>query len=696
MRCRLHRPGLVPALAAVAITLSAITHRPAAADEAADGPSPTAADSEPRASGVEPQYFSKSLTPGDDFYQYVNEGWLETTEIPPDRSDYGTFTVLNDRTQEQVRTLIELAAETEAAPGTDTQKVGDFYRSFTNYDARNAAGIRPIEPLLERIDSIESREQIGPALAELHREGVGSPLLAYVSPDARRSDQYAVYLYQSGISLPDRDYYLEDEERYTALREELRRYIADMLTALRVDDAERAAEALVDLETRLAKIQWSNVENRDPVKTYNKYSAAEMSELLTALPWNEFAAAAGIAGQEEFIVRQPSFVAGVNELLTEVPLDTWKNYLRYRTIDAYASALTEELERRHFEFHGTALSGVEEQQPLWKRAVEATGSTLGEVVGKLYVDKHFSPEAKERMVELVDNLKVAFAERIEQNDWMGPGTKQEALKKLSMFTAKIAYPDEWKDYSDLEIAADDLVGNLRRSAKFEYQRDIDKLGGPIDRNEWFMTPQTINAYYNPLMNEIVFPAAILQPPFFNLAADDAVNYGAIGAVIGHELSHGFDDKGSQYDGSGNLRNWWTQEDRQEFEARSQKLVEQFNQYQPFDDMHVNGELTLGENIGDLGGLSVAHHAYRLSLEGREPQVIDGFTGDQRFLLGWSQIWRRKYREPELRKRLLVDPHSPSRYRVNGIVSNMDIFYEAYPIDSDDEMYIAPEDRVRIW
>lgn len=692
MRCRLRRSLLLATLAAAAVGLS-VTAR---SSVTADGTTASESSPEPLGSGVDQQYFSASLSPGTDFYQYVNEGWLETTEIPPDRSDYGTFTVLSDRTQEQVRTLIEAAAETEAAPGTDTQKVGDFYRSFTDYDTRNAAGISPIQPLIDKIVGIESRQQLGPVMAELLREGVGSPLLAYVSPDARRSDQYAVYVYQSGITLPDRDYYLEDEERYAALRGELGSYIADMLAALGDDNPEGAAGAIVGLEMRLAEIQWSNVQNRDPVKTYNKHSSEEMNELLSALPWDEFAETAGISGQGEFIVRQPSFVAGVNELLSEVPLETWKDYLRYRVIDTYASALTEELERRHFDFHDTALSGIEEQQPLWKRAVGATGSSLGEVVGKLYVDKHFSPEAKERMEELVENLKRAFAERIEQNDWMGPGTKKEALKKLSMFTAKIAYPDEWKDYGPLEIADDDLVGNLRRSAKFEYQRDIDKLGGPIDRNEWFMTPQTINAYYNPSMNEIVFPAAILQPPFFNLAADDAVNYGAIGAVIGHEISHGFDDKGSQYDGSGNLRDWWTEEDRREFDARSQKLVEQFDQYQPFEDMHVNGELTLGENIGDLGGLNVAHHAYRLSLEGKDPEVIDGFTGDQRFLLGWSQIWRRKYREQELRKRLLVDPHSPSRYRVNGIVSNMDVFYEAYEIEPDDEMYIAPEERVRIW
>ncbi|WP_164101107.1 M13 family metallopeptidase [Candidatus Laterigemmans baculatus] len=667
-----------------------VAPQPAAAEQ----PTPDAPGS--ALSGIEQEYFSEQVAPGDDFYQHVNDGWLRKTEIPGDRSDYGTFTVLSDRTEEQVRSLIEAAAETEAAPGSNTQKVGDFYRSYTDYEARNAAGTAPIQPLLQTIDQIDSREDLGAVLAKLLRSGVGGPFVTYVSPDARSSDQYAVYVYQSGITLPDRDYYLEDEERYQALRTQLGDYASDLLAAIDVEDPQAAAAEVVGLETQLAEAQWTNVQNRDPVKTYNKQSSQEIRETLAALPWKDFADQAGIADQSHFIVRQPTFISRVNELLTDVPLETWKDYLRFRVIDAYAPALTESLERRHFEFHDTALSGIVEQKPLWKRAVEGTGSTLGEVVGKLYVDEHFSPKAKARMEELVENLKKAFAERIEQLEWMGPGTKKQALEKLSMFNTKIGYPDQWKDYSKLEIKADDLAGNLLRSANFEYQREIDKLGGPIDRNEWLMTPQTINAYYNPLMNEIVFPAAILQPPFFNLAADDAVNYGAIGAVIGHEISHGFDDKGSQYDGHGNLRNWWTQEDRQEFEARAQKLVEQYSQYKPFEDMHVNGELTLGENIGDLGGLSVAHRAYQMSLEGKPAPVIEGLSGDQRFLLGWSQIWRRKYREPELRKRLLTDPHSPSRYRVNGIVSNMDVFYDAFNIQPGDEMYIAPENRVRIW
>ena len=647
-------------------------------------------------SGIDRQYFSKTLGPGDDFYEYVNQGWLESTEIPADRADYGTFSILYDRTQEQIRDLIEAAAETDAEKGSDAQKIGDFYKSYIDVEARNAAGIEPIQPLLEKVAGIEDKQQLATVMAELLRNGVGGPFVAYISPDARRSDQYAVHLYQSGLSLPDRDYYLEDEDRYVRLREVLDAYIEDLLAAAGHDDAAKAAEQIVNLETKIAAAQWTKVANRDPVATYNKKPAEEMSSLFTNFPWQQYAEAAGVGEQAEFIVKQPSFLEELDKLIAEVPLQTWKDFLTYQVVDAYASAMTEELEKLHFAFHATAITGVEEQKPLWKRGVEATEGTLGELVGRLYVEKHFSPRAKERMEELVENLKRAFAIRIEKLDWMSKGTKKQALEKLSQFTTKIGYPDEWKDYSKLTIEPDDLVGNLLRSAHVEYQRELDKLGGPIDRNEWHMTPQTINAYYNPVMNEIVFPAAILQPPFFNLEADDAANYGAIGAVIGHEISHGFDDKGSKYDGTGNLRDWWTLEDREEFEKRAKELVGQYSTYSPLDGMSVNGELTLGENIGDLGGLAVALEAYKLSLGDQPAAEIEGMTGLQRFFLGWSQIWRRKYREAELQRRLLTDPHSPSRYRVNGIVRNMDDFYDAFDIDSDDPLYVAPEERVYIW
>ncbi len=648
-------------------------------------------------SGIDLVNISKTISPGSDFYDYVNQGWLDKTEIPADRANYGSFSVLDDDTQAAIRSLIEqAAADAQAAKGTDRQRVGDFYRSYTNTELRDKLGIKPIQSLLEQVSAISAKDQILALGAKLYAQGVGSVLAHYIEPDARRSDQYSVYITQSGITLPDRDYYLVDEARYQSLREALKAYMADMLAAAGNSSPKESAEKLLDLETRIARVQWTNVENRDPVKTYNKLTNAELAGKFPNLAWKAFVDSAGISAQESVIVRQVSFLEGTDKLIAEVPLATWKDYFAFQVIDAYASELTTSLEKRHFDFHQTAISGVAEQKPLWRRGVEACNGILGEIVGKLYVEKHFPPQAKNRMHALVENLKKAFAQRIDQLDWMGPATKKQAQEKLAKFTTKIGYPDKWKDYSKLDIHADELVGNYLRASRVEYQREIDKLGGPIDRNEWHMTPQTINAYYNPLMNEIVFPAAILQPPFFNMQADDAVNYGGIGAVIGHELSHGFDDKGSQYDGFGNLRNWWTEEDRTEFERRAAQLTIQYNLYKPFDDMSVNGELTLGENIGDLGGLSVAYAAYRMSLNDQLAPTIDGLTGDQRFFAGWGQIWRRKYREPELRKRLLTDPHSPSRYRANGIVSNLDAFYNAYPIKPSDTMYIAPENRVRIW
>ena len=649
-----------------------------------------------KVSGIDKALFSPDITPGENFYWYANQEWLDKTDIPGDKSNYGIFTVLDDKTRTEVRALIESAADSNAASGTAAQKVGDLYKSVLDREGRNAAGIKPIKPLLRKINKIKSTEDLATTLGFLMKAGVYGPFAPYINADARNSDQYTVYVTQAGLTMPDRDYYLEDDERYKKLRSELLAYVADMLAATGVKQPEEASKAIFELERTLAEKQWTKTENRDPEKTYNKKTAAEMQTTMGDFPWAAFSKASGLTKQKEFVVRQPSYLEALGKLLTESDLETWKNYLRLQVIDGYSSNLTEELELRHFQFHSTAISGVSEQEPMWKRGVNVTSSVLGELVGQLYVEKYFKPEAKERMNELVENLKKAFAERITTRDWMGKGTQKQALEKLSMFTTKIGYPDAWKDYTGLKIASPILATNIIASARFESKQELKKLGGPIDRNEWHMTPQTINAYYNPVMNEIVFPAAILQPPFFNMDADDAANYGAIGAVIGHELSHGFDDKGSKYDGKGNLRKWWTEQDREEFERRAKGLVAQYDAFEPVKDNFVNGKLTLGENIGDLGGLSVAYKAYRLSLNGKEAPVIDGLTGDQRFFLGWSQIWRRLYREPELLKRLVTDPHSPSEYRVNGIVRNMDTWYKAFSIKPTDALYLKPEDRVRIW
>nr|WP_231617330.1 M13 family metallopeptidase [Novipirellula aureliae] len=654
---------------------------------------------ETKTSGIDKSLFSDEVGPGENFYEYANEKWLELTEIPGDKADYGIFTILNDQTQEQVRELIEEAASRSNQPGSAAQKVGDLYRSLTNLEARNQAGIEPVEDLLAKIDAVRSKEDLADVLGLLARNGVYGPFASYVGVDAKASDQYTVYITQAGLTLPDRDYYIEDDARYVELREKLKRYIADMLGRIEVGKVTvdgKAVAGVFEIERQIAEAHWTKTENRDPEKTYNAVTSDELAKKFGAFDWNTYAKSAGLSGQDKFVIRQPSYVDAFATLFEETNIADWKSYLSFHLMDTYASSLTEALEKRSFDFHSTAVSGITEQEPMWKRGVNTTSSVLGELVGQVYVERHFTPQAKKRMNELVDNLKQAFAKRIESRDWMGEGTKKQALIKLSQFTTKIGYPDEWKDYSKLQIDRRNLAANLIASANFEYQRDLDKLGGPIDRNEWHMTPQTINAYYNPTMNEIVFPAAILQPPFFNMAADDAVNYGAIGAVIGHELSHGFDDKGSKYDGKGNLRSWWTPNDRNEFERRAAILADQYSEFEPVEGNFVNGDFTLGENIGDLGGLNVAYEAYQLSLHGKEASVIDGLTGDQRFFLGWSQIWRRLYRPQELLKRLVTDPHSPSECRVNGIVRNMDAWYDAFEIKPSDPLYLAPEERVRIW
>ncbi|MEM8670240.1 MAG: M13-type metalloendopeptidase [Planctomycetota bacterium] len=649
-----------------------------------------------KTSGINQKLIADSIRSGDDFYRYANQRWLDATKIPADKSNYGIFTVLDDKTRFQVRSLIETAAEASAKNGSAAQKVGDLYLSVLNTEARNEAGIKPVLKLITRIDRARNKADLVGVMGMLSRNGVSGPFGFYVNNDAKKSDRYAVYVTQSGLTLPDRDYYLEDDKRYQKLRAELKEYIALMLGHVGTHDPSSAAEIVFQIESKIAQYHWTNTENRDPVKTYNKMSSDEVQALMTNVDWGNYAEACGIQGEETFVVRQPSYLEALGSVYDDFTLQQWKYYLRFHAIDAYAGSLTEELESQHFSFHSTAISGITEQEPMWKRGVGVTGSALGELVGQLYVEKHFKPAAKARMNELVENLKRAFKIRIEKLDWMGKGTKKQAIEKLSMFTTKIGYPDQWKDYEKLRIDSPVLAENLMASAQFEHQRELNKLGSPIDRSEWYMTPQTINAYYNPVMNEIVFPAAILQPPFFDMAADDAANYGGIGAVIGHELSHGFDDKGSKYDGNGNLRMWWTENDREEFDERATKLVDQYNEFEPVEGNPVNGKLTLGENIGDLGGLNVAYEAYQLSLDGKPAPIIDGLTGDQRFFLGWAQIWRRLYRQPELLKRLITDPHSPSEYRVNGIVRNMDEWYDAFSIQSNDSLFLKPEERVKIW
>ncbi|MGC6462341.1 MAG: M13 family metallopeptidase [Pirellulaceae bacterium] len=658
---------------------------------------PTVAEDSELKSGVARENFDDSTPVGEDFYLHVNGSWLERTVIPSDRSNYGSFSGLADDAEEVLRQLVEDTAEMESkAAGSDEQKVGDFYAAYMNTELLQQLGTAPIRSHLQRITNLKNKDELLSIMADAARQGIGNPFGHYVSPDAKNSSQYTVYVSQSGLSMPDRDYYLSNDPKFVETRAKFLAYVEQLLEEADYAEPADAAKRILDVETRIAENHWTKVDARDPVKGYNPLTREQLEGTLEHFPFSKFMNEAGITEQHVFVVRQPSYLEAFDSLFAEIPLDTWKDYYAYRVVDTAAPIMSEAFDKLHFKFYSQALSGIPEQKPRWKRGIDASNMVLGELLGKLYVKERFTPEAKQRMQELVNNLKKAFEVRIRNLDWMGTGTKTQALEKLSKISTKIGYPDEWKNYSELSISPDDLFGNMMRYAEFEYEEMVDKLGKPIDRGEWHMTPQTVNAYYNPLMNEIVFPAAILQPPFFDLKADDAVNYGAIGAVIGHELSHGFDDKGSKYDGDGNLRNWWTVEDRNEFDKRAAKLTEQYGKYSPIAGGYVNGDLTLGENIGDLGGLNVAHTAYRLSLGEEAAPTIDKMTGDQRFFYGWGQIWRRKYRPEELRRRLIVDPHSPSQYRANGIVSNMDVFYDAFEVPQGSPMFIQPESRVRIW
>ncbi|MCZ6686502.1 MAG: hypothetical protein O7C69_02245 [Gammaproteobacteria bacterium] len=677
----------IPALILCTLTVAACTQE---MDQSADA-------GKALALGIETANFDTSVRPQDDFYRYANGTWLENTQIPEDKSNYGSFTALSDGAEENLRVLIEEAAADEnKEPGSDAQKVGDFYLSFMNEEAVEAAGTTPLVEPLALIDRIESGADVVAYIGASQRMGLSNPFVLFVNQDSKDSTVYAAFMHQTGLGLPNRDYYLEDDERFVALRDKYRDYVETMFGLVGLEGGEAAGQTVMDMETAIAEAHWTQVQNRQRDKLYNPYDVSGANELTPGFDWNVFLAAAGLDPTRNFIVRQPSFFTALGTMIAQTPVDDWKTYFRFKLIDSAAPLLSAVFVEASFDMHRRAVQGIEQNQPRWKRAVQATDGNVGELAGKMYVAKHFPPAAKVRMNEMIENLRMVFNESIDELEWMGELTREQAQDKLAKFNTKIGYPDKWRDYSTLEVIAGDLAGNILRSNASQYDRMIGKLGGPIDRTEWFMTPQTVNAYYNPPMNEIVFPAAILQPPFFNVAADDAVNYGAIGGVIGHEFSHGFDDQGRKTDGDGNLRDWWTEEDATEFTARAQGLVDQYAAYSPMEGEYLNGELTLGENIGDLAGLTMAYRAYQRSLGGEEAPVIDGFTGDQRFFLGWAQVWARKYREQELLRRLKIDPHSPSEYRANGTVSNIPEFYAAFDVQEGDGMYIAEADRVKIW
>ncbi len=650
-------------------------------------------------SGIDLQHIDTGVRAQDDFFDYLNGSWLKKTAIPADKASWGTFIQLRDDTQPQLRALIEAAQqEKNKKAGSEQQKIGDLYTSFMDQPRLEKLGYKPLAGELQRIRVLRDKKAIPSLMAHLSQIGVSVPYAVYVGQDSRASTRYATYIMQSGLGMPDRDYYLKkDDAKLADVRAKYERHIATTLGLAGARNPAPAAAAVLALETALAEVQWTKVDNRDPVKRYNKMDFTELAALTPGYDWKGALATAGVANKVDYvIVGQPSYMTGFAKVLENTELATWKAYFEWQLLRAYSDYLSKDFVDADFAFYGTALTGVTENRPRWKIGVSTVETALGEALGKQYVARHFPAERKARMEELVQNLMAAYKSSIDTLDWMGPETKREAQAKLAKFRPKIGYPSQWRDYSALMIKPDDLAGNIMRARTFAYNRGINKLGKPIDREEWGMTPQTVNAYYSSTMNEIVFPASILQPPFFDMRADDAVNYGAIGAVIGHEISHGFDDKGSQSDGDGNLRDWWTKEDRAKFQAKADMLVKQYGAYSPLPGYNVNGALTLGENIGDNSGVAIAYKAYKLSLGDKQAPVIDGLTGDQRFFMGFAQVWRTKMREAQQIVQVKTDPHSPGKFRANGTLMNQPAFYEAFGVKEGDKMYLPPKDRVTIW
>jgi endothelin-converting enzyme/putative endopeptidase len=650
----------------------------------------------PLISGIDLSAQDKEVRAQDDFFRHVNGGWLTNTPIPDDKSSYGAFNIVYDQTQQNLKSLIIEASETESASGSDMQKLGDMYSSYLDEERVEALALQPLQPLIAKINGIESHSDVAQQMGELFKLGVSGLFGFFVYPDLKQPQINALYLYQSGLTMPDRDYYLKTEDKYVQFRQAMHDYMTDVLTLAEVKHADEMADALLDLEIQIANAHITRVKARDAEKNYNKQDVVQVIEVLSGFDWPVYSASAGVGQVESLVIRNTPYFEKVGDLFAGTEAEIWKYYLLFKLLNEYAPRMYSSLADLHFTFHSTVLRGIPEQRPRWKRSVAATSNVLGEVLGKQYVARHFTPDAKARMQTMVNNLQLAYAESIAQLNWMSEQTKQAALQKLDSFIAKIGYPDSWRDYSSLQIDPEDLVGNYVRYSLFEHDYYVNKIGQPIDPDDWGMTPQTINAYYSPGRNEIVFPAGILQPPFFNLDADDAVNYGAIGAVIGHEIGHGFDDQGSKYDGEGNLRNWWSEEDRAAFDALGANLVAQYDQFEPIEGQNVNGQLTLGENIGDLAGVTISYQAYQMSLGDQVAEELDGLTGAQRFFMGYAQVWRTKYREDTLRARLLSAPHSPAEYRVNGVLPNVDAFYQAFDVRQGDKMYLEPAQRVKIW
>ncbi|WP_276132096.1 M13 family metallopeptidase [Polluticoccus soli] len=648
---------------------------------------------------LDPANMDTTVRPGDNFFLYANGAWLSKNPIPGSETRWGSFNELQEGNYKALHELLEGAAgDKNAKAGSATQKVGDIYRTGMDSAAIDKAGITPMNEVLSRINAIQDANGILNEVALEHTQGIGQLFGVYVAPDDKNVTKNITQFYQGGLGMPDRDYYFKTDERTAKIREAYKVYLVKMLGLMGEDSttAQKDAADIYKLETALAGASMTRVEMRDPYKLYNKFSLDGISQQTPGIDWKAMATNLKISGQDSVIVGMPAFFKEVAKQLKATPVPVWKKYLSFHAVNDMSPYLSSNFDNTHFDFYGKTVRGQQEQKPRWKRVLNVADGSVGELLGQMYVDKNFKPEAKERMLALVNNLLTTYGERIKRLDWMSETTKQKALGKLNTFIKKIGYPDKWKDYSKLTIVGDNYVKNIIAASAFEYDYMINKLGKPVDKTEWQMTPPTVNAYYNPAFNEIVFPAGILQYPFFDMDADDAVNYGGIGAVIGHEVTHGFDDQGRQYDADGNLHDWWTPEDAAKFTQKAGVVISQFDSYTVLDSTHVNGNLTLGENLADLGGLAIAYEAFKKTEQGKSTEKIDGFTPDQRFFLSWAQVWRANTRDEEMANRVMTDPHSPNLWRCNGPLSNMPEFYQAFNVQPGDKMYRPDSLRAKVW
>jgi len=646
--------------------------------------------------GVDLSAQQVDVKPGDDFNLYANGTWYDGFEIPGDLSRYTQFTKLALEAEENVRTIVEELATADSSDGSLEQKVGGYFQSWMDEKTLNELGAAPIKPYLDEIYGYTTKKDLTQAFSSLHNT---SPFGVGILPDPADTTKYIAFVGQDGLGLPDRDYYLKDEDKFIEYRAKYATYISSILSLAGIEGGVDKAKAIIDLETKIAEGHWTQADSRDIQKIYNPMSAAQLAEAAPGFDWTTIFKAIGLESVETFVVAQPSALKGAGDVIKDTDLNVVQDYLAFHMIRNHAQLLSSNFDDAHFEFFSKTLQGIEEKRERWKRGINRIDAGLGEAVGQIYVNRHFPSDYKTKMDALVANLTDAFAERLENNDWMDDETREQALLKLSTFEPRIGYTEKWTDFGPLSIKKTTLLENARALTEFQWNEQVRRLGGPVDRQQWPYPPQTVNASYNPLLNQITFPAGILQPPFFDPNADPAVNYGGIGAVIGHEIGHGFDDQGRRFDEKGRIRDWWTSVADDAFKKKTDALGAQYNGYEPLPGLNVNGALTMGENIGDLGGLQMAYAAYHRYLDqtsGGEAPVIDGLTGDQRFFLGWAQVWQAKYREDALRQRVLTDPHSPPEFRINGVVRNLDAWYDAFEVTSDDALYLPPEERVRIW